>query len=890
MSPARGSGSLIVILSLFAAPLAAQTTIQGQVADQEGNPIGFAQVVVEGTSLGAVADGDGNYVVRGVPAGTHRLTASFLGFREGTVTVTVAEGETAIQDFALAQDYLGMETIVATAQRTPRQKLDTPAAITTLNRRDIEREAPRSTADLLKAVPGFYVESSGGEVGGNLFARGLPADGSFRYVSIMEDGMPVYDSTELFFVNADIFVRVDENIEQIEAVRGGSAALFGSNAPGGIINFLSKTGGPEHTGTFSFKGAEASLFRFGGNVNGPLGESGWRYSIGGFFRSDDGIRDPGFTASEGGQIKVNVTKEFEHGYVRFFGKGLFDSNIFFLPLPLENPPDPEFVPGFPEDGTLTSEEGVGKRVPFPGGGGVTLDLDDGQKQEGGWFIADFGHEFGDGWSFSNSFRVMDVDHYWNALLPFEIVEADEWAQGFVDDTPGGNSSRLTFTESGRTFDAANGLLNLGGQWFIEKPMSNVSNQFSVQKTTDRHTITVGTYFGHYTAEQTWHFNDVVTEIADNPRFVDLEILGNGGDVVRRVTSEGFRQFLPLFVHGDGDVDLVAFFAGDEVSITDRVDLDVGFRYEFDSYSQTNELTDTFTVPGGTDAHEGVNFGTGEFQEVEGEWDEWALSVGVNVRQTENVSWFGRGTRGFKMPILDQLLFPPGGEDLSQAEDFLEAEEVIQFEGGIKVASPKVGLSAVAYWLSLRDFPIQDAQVDPVTGESEFVTVFAGEAQTIGTEIEIVAAPRPDVRFNSTLTLQQPEFEELNITEGDELVSLEGNRVRRIPEVLVQLGVEVDPVENLTLLGDWNFVGNRFSNNENTIELDSYSIFDVGLQYRLPFQGITFSLDVANVGDTIADALTEGNPRVDEQLGAQLTRFLARPVLPRRVTAGVSYDF
>lgn len=882
-------GAWFVILSFFLSSalvspaLAQQGVITGQVNDQQGSPIGFVQVIVQDTNLGAVADRQGRYTIQGVPAGSHQVEAQFLGYRSSVASIDVAPGETVTQNFALARDYLGMETIVATAQREPRLKLESSVAITTLDERSIEREAPRSTADMLKAVPGFYVESSGGEVGGNLFARGLPADGSFRYVSLMEDGMPVYDSTELFFVNADIFVRIDENIEEIEAVRGGSAALFSSNAPGGLVNFISKTGGPDHSGILKFGGGQDGLFRVGGNVNGPLGETGWRYSVGGFFRSDDGTRDPGFTASEGGQIKANVTREFDRGFIRIYGKYLDDSNIFFLPLPLQNPPDPEFVPGFPEDGTMTSVEGAGKVVPLPRGqGSLALPLDDGQKQDGGSILVDFGYDVAEGWAIENTFRWMDIDHSWNALLPFELVDADDWAQGFVDETLDGTDFRLMFTESGASFDSPNGLLSLGGQWLVEKPLSNVSDQFLIRKTTDRHSFTIGTYLGHYEADNTWFFNDVVTEVANAPRFVDLEILGPGGQVVRRVTNEGFRQYLPFFVNGTGDVDVYSFFAGDVIAVTEAVDVDVGVRFEHNDFTQENELTDTFDVPGGTDAHTDLNFGTGQFETVEDEFDEWALSVGVNLRQNENVAWFGRGTRGYKMPILDQFLF-------SGTDPDLEAEEVIQFEGGLKVASPKIGLSAVAYWLSLQDFPIQDAQVDPETGETEFVTVFAGEAVTIGSEVEIVAAPVPELRLNGTFTLQRPEFEELTITEDDQLVSLEGNQVRRIPEAIAEVGAEFE-VGNFTVHGDWNFVGERFSNNQNTITLDSYNLFDVGADYRLPLYGVTFSVDVRNVGDTIAEALTEGNPRIDESLGAQQSLFLARPVLPRRVTAGVKYEF
>ncbi|MBW3661385.1 MAG: TonB-dependent receptor, partial [Gemmatimonadetes bacterium] len=825
----------------------------------------------------------GRFAIQGVPAGSHQVRAEFLGFRTSVATVEVGAGATAEPDFSLARDYLGMETIVATAQRTPRLKLESSVAITTLDERQIEREAPQSTADMLKAVPGFYVESSGGEVGGNLFARGLPADGSFRYVSLMEDGMPVYDSTELFFVNADILVRIDENVQQIEAVRGGSAALFSSNAPGGLVNFISKTGGPVHRGNLRLKGGEAGLFRLGGNVNGPLGESGWHYSVGGFFRSDDGIRDPGFTASEGGQVKANVTREFDRGFVRIYGKVLIDSNVFFLPLPLVNPNDPDFVQGFPEDGTLTTEEGIGKVVPLPrGAGSITLPLDDGQRQEGGSILADFGYDLAEGWSIRNTFRWMDVDHSWNAILPFELVEADEWAQGFVDETSGGTGFRITYTESGQAFATPNGLLSLGGQWLVEKPLSNISNQFQIRREGGRHSVTAGAYLGHYEADNTWYFNDVVTEVANAPRFVDLEVLGPGGEVVRRVTNEGFRQYLPFFVNGTGDVDLVALFLGDEIAVTDRVDLDIGFRYEHDSFHQENERTDTFDVAGGTDAHTGLNFGSGQFETVEDEFDEWAVSVGANLRQSENVAWFARGTRGYKMPILDQFLFSGPDPDL-------EAEQVLQFEGGIKVASPKLGLSAVGYWLQLKDFPIQDAQVDPETGETEFVTVFAGEAVTPGVEVEVVAAPVPDLRLNGTLTLQDPHFEELNVTQDGKLVSLEGKQVRRIPQEIVEVGAEFD-LGDLTLHGDWSFVGDRFSNNDNTITLDSYNLVDVGASYSFPLQGVTLFLDVHNVTDTVAEALTEGNPRVDEQLGAQRTLFLARPVLPRRIVGGVGYEF
>lgn len=880
--------AMLIVLTLPAAAIAQTGVVQGRVTDQQGVPIPFAQVLIEGTDVGAVGNQDGTYVIRGVAPGSWTVTAGVLGFRSESATVSVAAGGEASQDFSLARDYLGMETIVATAQREPTIVLETSTAITTLSARDIEREAPRSTADLLKAVPGFYVESSGGEVGGNLFARGLPADGSFRYVSLMEDGMPVFDSTELSFVNADILVRVDHNIRQVEAVRGGSAALFGSNAPGGLINFLSKTGGPEHSGIVSVKGAEAGLVRIDGNVNGPLDEH-WRYSVGGFFRSDQGIRDPGFTASEGGQIKANVGRAFDRGYVRVYGKALFDSNIFYLPLPIQNPDNPEYVAGFPDDGTLTSEEGIGKVVPLPGGDELVLDLDDGQRQEGGSVLVDLGYDLGGGWTVSNAFRWMDIDHSWNAMLPFELIDAETWAEGFLDDTPGGDSFDLVFSETGQEFDTPNGLLNLAGEWFVSIPMSNVSDQLQLQKQFRRHDVTVGTYLGHYSADPTWHFNDIVTNVQNAPRFVDLVIRDATGQPVRTVTSDGFRQFLSFYVNAEQSANILAFFAGDEIQVSDRFDLDAGLRFERNTFDIRNENTSSFDVPGATDAHTGLTFGTGQFTEFEREFDGWAASVGGNFRVSDQVAIYGRGTSGFKMPILDNVRS-------AGAMGNLELEDVLQFEGGVKVASPRIGLSAVAYWLQLQNFPSGDVQVDPDTGETVFVTNFAGEARTIGTEIEVVAAPVPALRLNATATLQRPRYEEFLVPLSDvcedpagTVCDLSGNEVRRIPEVILGLGAGYD-VGDLTLNGDWHYVGDRFANNENSIVLDGYGIVDLGADYRFPLYGVTLSVDMKNVTDEGAEALTEGNPRVDEQVGAQSTLFLARPVLPRRVEAGLSYEF
>jgi len=348
------AATVLVAMSLVSAPVSAQTgVIKGNVSDAEG-PLAGANVYLEGTTLGAATAPDGNYEIRAIPPGNYVLVASIIGYKVGKREVTVSAGETLTEDFTLQSDILNMDAVVVTGTINPKAKLESSVAISTVNAQEIERRAPRNTADLLKAIPGFYVESSGGEGGNNLFARGIPADGSFRYVSLQEDGLPVFEDGELMFGNADLFLRVDETVDRMEGMRGGTGSIFASNAPGGIINFVSKTGGNTIGGLAKFTAGDYGLFRTDINIGGPLGDD-WRFNLGGFYRFDEGIRPPGFTANQGGQIKGNFTRFLDNGYARINFKLLDDRNIFYLPIPLRNPDDPDGITGFdPNYGTMTS--------------------------------------------------------------------------------------------------------------------------------------------------------------------------------------------------------------------------------------------------------------------------------------------------------------------------------------------------------------------------------------------------------------------------------------------------------------------------------------------------------------------------------------------------------
>ena len=139
-----------------------------------------------------------------------------------------------------------MDEIVVTgrAGAGEMRKLEVSYSITTIDAESILEKAPMSTADILKAVPGFWVEASGGETNNNVRARGIPTDG-YESIALFEDGLPIQHDPGTSWLNADQSFRLDDTIERIEAVRGGPSTVFASNAPGGYVNFITRKGTDE---------------------------------------------------------------------------------------------------------------------------------------------------------------------------------------------------------------------------------------------------------------------------------------------------------------------------------------------------------------------------------------------------------------------------------------------------------------------------------------------------------------------------------------------------------------------------------------------------------------------------------------------------------------------
>jgi outer membrane receptor protein involved in Fe transport len=227
-----------------------------------------------------------------------------------------------------------LKDVVVTGVTREASKLASSVSVTTLKPAGINQSAPRTTAEIFRTIPGIRSESSGGEGNTNIAVRGVPiSSGGSKYLQLQEDGLPVFLYGDMSFATSDIFLRFDQSVGRIEAIRGGSASTTASNSPAGIINFISKNGYEKSGSVATTVGMNYDTYRTDFDFGAPLG-NGVSFHVGGFFRTGEGPRAVGYNANNGGQVKANVTKRFDNGYARLYLKHLNDRTVAYMPQPM----------------------------------------------------------------------------------------------------------------------------------------------------------------------------------------------------------------------------------------------------------------------------------------------------------------------------------------------------------------------------------------------------------------------------------------------------------------------------------------------------------------------------------------------------------------------------
>ena len=229
---------------------------------------------------------------------------------------------------------LNLERVVVTATSLAKTKLKSSLSVTTIDDDLVKAMNPQTQSEVLRLIPGI-VDQGGNGPGGNanITVRGLPVTtGGSPFVQLQEDGLPTVLFGDMNFGNNDYWVRFNRS-NTIEAVRGGPASVLASGAPGAVINYLSDTGQVAGGSVGLDKGLNHDFTKGYFSAGGALGD-GLRFHADGFLVEGAGLRDEGFNAQKGYQVKANLTKDLGTlGYVRFNVKLLDDAEPLYTSYP-----------------------------------------------------------------------------------------------------------------------------------------------------------------------------------------------------------------------------------------------------------------------------------------------------------------------------------------------------------------------------------------------------------------------------------------------------------------------------------------------------------------------------------------------------------------------------
>ncbi len=174
-----------------------------------------------------------------------------------------------------------LDPVIVTATRTSEPSSHTLAAVTVIERADIERQQARSVPEVLRGIPGISLAQNGGA--GHLttlFLRGTNSD----HVLVLIDGVPVGSATAGLTALENLPLA---QVERIEVVRGPRSSLYGSEAIGGVIQIFTKKGGGALTPQFSITGGTLNTSSVTAGLSGG-GEHGW-FNLGTNLDRTDGI-------------------------------------------------------------------------------------------------------------------------------------------------------------------------------------------------------------------------------------------------------------------------------------------------------------------------------------------------------------------------------------------------------------------------------------------------------------------------------------------------------------------------------------------------------------------------------------------------------------------------
>jgi iron complex outermembrane receptor protein len=822
-----------------------------------------------------------------------------------------------------------VNAIVVTGSTSKRTLLNSSVAITLVNRQQLEQKAPRSTAEVLETIPGFFVEGTAGPVSNNYSVRGLPGGGS-TFVRLEEDGMPLLYGA----LNDDEVLQYDLSYDRVEAIQGGTSGILTENAAGASVNFISRRLNFDHAGGLGkISGTTYGDKRADYWYSAPLG-NGVAFGVSGYIDSTPGVRKSPFTYNTW-RVKAQLQKQFaDGGFVGVTYKHWNEHDPYYADQPYSFKNGK--IGGVPSLGTQFGNiigAGFG-RIVVPdsceaGECTRTFSLLEGVHPKGDLYRVDFDKPIND------SISVFGRARYTNTTLTFNGVFAGS----------GTGNAGLTSAVDYLTFSPASPLYN--ANFDPTQPISAVSlqaglysfptaTQFGIKSLTDgsiipasdvaalnalngngllqqtvlnrqvvkqhdfgsdfgfrwnargdnwRNSLTVGAMIFSY---KQWNdqsgVSTVINDVRNNSNIYDIVALDANNHVVGTLSNNGLISY-GNWGSGINNTKLnsQSVYVNNEFVWNDKLHLDFGLRYEHEHTIAHSGNSSPEAIPDdiGGIVRINPNAFNGTYSVSEGSENPINYTVGANYVFSPALSLYARYAHSYQTQGVNP-----------------KATGLTLYEAGLTYSG--YGLLGTA-----RVFRTQFNNLSSgggvVPDNPNLSQGFFADTRTNGIDVDAFYRPtyQPLSAFSihGQVTYQKTKFTNVRTgvidINGQDISSqvdafYNGKTPGRTPDWLITITPQYDlPNGWGNIYARFKRVGRIFADDGDQLALPGYSVWTLGAEFNVR-HNITLNLSVDNV--TNVTGITEGNPRQGFTQSVVNGYFYGRGIIGTNAMGSLSFAF
>lgn len=226
--------SSILFLGISIISFGQNANLTGVISNQSGEPLGFANIILEGTSFGETADANGNFSIKNIPSGNYTIIVSFLGYISSSEEIFLNEEQTLKKNFSLQEDALNLTSVVVSGTRYEQDRVNNPVVVGVLDNKLFSATQAVAISEGLNFQPGVRVETNCQNCGfTQVRLNGLEG----VYSQILINSRPIFSALNSVYGLEQIPTNI---VERVEVVRSGGSALYGSNAIAGTINIITQ--------------------------------------------------------------------------------------------------------------------------------------------------------------------------------------------------------------------------------------------------------------------------------------------------------------------------------------------------------------------------------------------------------------------------------------------------------------------------------------------------------------------------------------------------------------------------------------------------------------------------------------------------------------------------